>query len=47
MGIPPIASEGVMYGRNLPGLVLGVRSDDGDLAAGPAEVVVRSGRETE
>lgn len=43
--IPPIASEGVAHGCDLPGLLLGVRCDDGDLAAGPAKVVFRS-RET-
>jgi hypothetical protein len=41
-GIPPIALKGVVHGRNLPGLFLRVRSDDGDLAAELAEVVVRS-----
>ena len=40
--IPPIASEGVVHGCDLPGLLLGFRCDDGDLAVGPAKVVVRS-----
>ena len=43
--IPPIASEGVVHGCELPSLLLGVRCDDGDLAAGPAKVVVRSRRQ--
>ena len=43
--IPPIASEGVVHGCNLPSLLLGVRCDDGDPAAGPAKVVVRSRRQ--
>ena len=43
--IPPIASEGVVHGCDLPSLLLGVRCDDGDLAAGPAKVVVRSRRQ--
>jgi hypothetical protein len=43
--IPPIASEGVVHGCDLPGLLLGVSCDDGDLAAGPAKVVVRSRRQ--
>jgi hypothetical protein len=33
MRIAPIAPEGVVHGRDLPRLVLDVRSDDGDLAA--------------
>jgi hypothetical protein len=43
-GIPPIASEGVVHGCDLPGLLLS-RCDDGDLAAGPARVLVRSRRQ--
>jgi hypothetical protein len=43
--IPPIASEGVVHGCDLPGLLPGVSCDDGDLAAGPAKVVVRSRRQ--
>ena len=43
--IPPIASEGVVHGCDLPSLLLGVRCDDGYLAAGPAKIVVRSRRE--
>jgi hypothetical protein len=45
MRIPPIASECVVQGRNLSCLVLGVRGNDGDLTAGPAEVAGRSGRQ--
>jgi hypothetical protein len=44
-GIPPIASECVVLARDPSGLVLRIRGDDGDLAAGAAEVVVRSGGE--
>jgi hypothetical protein len=43
--IPPIASEGVVHGCDLPSLFLGVRCDDRDLAAGPAKVVVRGRRQ--
>jgi hypothetical protein len=41
--IPPIASEGVVHGCDLPSLLLGVRCDDGDLAAGPAKVLSAAG----
>ena len=46
MRVPPIASECVVLGGNLSGLVLRVRRDDSDPPAGPAEVVFRSGRQT-
>jgi hypothetical protein len=47
MRIPQIALEDIVHRRDLPGLVLRVRRDDGDLPAGPGEVVVRSGRQAE
>jgi len=47
MRIPPIALEDIVHRRDLPGLVLRVRRDDGDLPAGPGEVVVRNGRQAE
>lgn len=31
--IPPVASEGVVHGCDLPGILLGVRCDDSDWAA--------------
>jgi hypothetical protein len=34
-----------VHGCDLPSLLLGVRCDDGDLAAGPAKVVVRGRRQ--
>jgi hypothetical protein len=39
--------EEIVQRRDPPGLVLHVRRDDGDLPAGPGEVVVRSGRQAE
>jgi hypothetical protein len=41
-----VVRENVVRKRDLPCLVLGVRSNDGDLAAGPTEVVVRGGCQT-
>jgi hypothetical protein len=38
MRIAPISPKGVVRVRDLARLVLSVRSDDGDLAAGPADV---------
>ncbi len=45
MRIPPIASQCVVHGSDLPGFILRVRSDDGDLAAGPAEAGFRGWRQ--
>jgi hypothetical protein len=45
MRIAPIPPESVVRKGDLPGLVLRVRSDDGDLKVGPAEVAGRSGRQ--
>jgi hypothetical protein len=43
--IAPIPPENVLFKGDLPGLVLGIRRNDGDLA--PADVVISSGRQAE
>jgi hypothetical protein len=45
--IMPIAPESVLLRRNLAGLVLRIRRNDGNLPARTGKVVVRSGRQTE
>jgi hypothetical protein len=38
-GSPPVVAEGVVHGRDLPGFILRIRRDDGNLPAGSAEVI--------